>query len=125
MTKKTAYEKKIWSMIFLIFIFCFLFTKELPQGICLQPPRCPRTGHKDLLVHHRNHHSTESFLAALTVEEEVGLTVISPMNATNATFSLQIVEELSNRNLLWLIVILITLSVIVFLMLFRFEFLIY
>ncbi|CAG9541041.1 unnamed protein product [Cercopithifilaria johnstoni] len=86
----------------------------------ITPPRCPRTGHRDLLVYHRNRYSTESFFAALTVQEEIKLTVIVPVNATDSAFSLQAVKELSNVNLLWLMVILIALSAAVLLLLIRY-----
>uniref|UniRef100_A0A0R3RI54 ZP domain-containing protein n=1 Tax=Elaeophora elaphi TaxID=1147741 RepID=A0A0R3RI54_9BILA len=84
------------------------------------PPRCLRTGRKNLLANRRNRHSTESFLATLTVQDEVGLTVVLPVNVTDSAFSLQTVKELSNTNLLWLIAILILLSISVLLMLVRY-----
>ncbi|OZC09507.1 von Willebrand factor type A domain protein [Onchocerca flexuosa] len=46
----------------------------------ITPPRCPRTGHKDLLAYRQIHHNTESFLAALTVEEEAEFSLILSVN---------------------------------------------
>ncbi|VDM08941.1 unnamed protein product [Wuchereria bancrofti] len=86
----------------------------------ITPPRCPRTDYKDLLIHHQNRHNTESFLAALTTEKEVRLTVVPSMNVTDSAFSHQTVKELSNTNLLWLMVILIALSAIILLILIRY-----
>ncbi|VIO92100.1 von Willebrand factor type A domain containing protein [Brugia malayi] len=86
----------------------------------ITPPRCPGTDYKDLLIYHRNRHNTESFLAALTTEEEVRFTVVPSMNVTDSAFSHQTVKELSNTNLLWLMVILIALSAIILLILIRY-----
>ncbi|KAL4002608.1 Zona pellucida-like domain family protein [Acanthocheilonema viteae] len=86
----------------------------------ITPFRCPRTGHNDLFVYHRNSHNTESILTALTVQEEVKFTVILPVNANDSAFSLQNIKKLSNTNLFWLVVILIVLFAIVIFMLIRY-----
>ncbi|KAM3723265.1 Cuticlin-6 [Dirofilaria immitis] len=86
----------------------------------ITPPRCSRTGHKDLLAYHWNRHNTKSFLAALTVEEKVELTLILPINAINSAFSLQTIKQFSVTRLFWLMVILIALFLAVFLIFSRY-----
>uniref|UniRef100_A0A915PE01 ZP domain-containing protein n=1 Tax=Setaria digitata TaxID=48799 RepID=A0A915PE01_9BILA len=88
----------------------------------ITPPICPQNDHQDLLVYRRNHHNIQSFLAALTIEARAELILVQPMNGTDLALSSQIIRQLANSNLFWLMIILTALAVIVLLMLIRLEF---
>ncbi|VDK35629.1 unnamed protein product [Gongylonema pulchrum] len=85
----------------------------------LQPPQCARSGRLDLTVHRRARHTTQSFLAALTTEEETALTFLRPEAVEDQAYSLQAVDHIASAKLFWLMLILTMLSTFVTLVLIR------
>lgn len=62
----------------------------------------------------------KSLLNALTIDEEISLTVISSINLTNdSTISLQIIEESPKSDIIWSMVVMIIISVILIVLLGR------